>query len=646
MPLHSINKILLCIAIATIPLNVYSFEKLTIVDNAKSNYQIIVSNSATSSQEAAKELQRLILKSTGVLLPIKIKPTKEKENIFIGENEYSRKHSISSENIPKDGYIFKTVGSNLHIIGNDGNQQNFYHLNLDESTSAGSYYGVLYFARKYLDANWFMPGVYGEEVKLRNTLTVEASDITDAPNFEMRFIDVTNTRTKKFDELLINQKRRSSSYFNQSVNDESNKWGRHLRLGSNFKLSVGHAWYKWMPAEKPNKYSSKAYGRSNPQYFAQPGGKSGKYYYGRTGNFGGQLCVCNPSVSLEIARNIVIYSKKTNVKSFSLSPNDGDKWGCSCNCCKKNSHRFLKDTPELTAEVVNFSNLIVTEVKKQIPDAKFGLYAYSWISKPPIGVKSMKDLYISDVYNGLPYIFHHESKKNEVEKNARSWREKTNNIVLTSYYTYYGHYSLPWSTPDVHQWLIGLLKTDSSSGVRMNYTQRDFAPVGVLGADPWVMSELLWNPNQSIDDLYSKFYIEGFGEKVGPLIHEYFELINHSMMAAIKTNKFIGPRGVKNYILPAYQPIRNQCKDLIKQAQNLSLNMPYRFQWRTNKIARGWEYAELVLDMLLAEKNGNKELAKNINIKRIEFLNSDESIYALSRASADFQDILVPLIEN
>ena len=223
------------------------------------------------------------------------------------------------------------------------------------------------------------------------------------------------------------------------------RWGRKLRLGSAFRLNVEHSWYKWLPAEESSKYSDKAYGDSSPNFYAKQPELFEGFYYGKDNAHGGQLCICNSQVSKAFSENIIKYAKKTGQRNFSLSPNDG-RWDCQCDCCLQDNSKFQAGTPELSSQVIDFSNRIVESVVKEIPDAKFGLYAYNWAVEPPLTVKASPQIGISDVYNGLPYRYYKEQEFNEINYRMKGWREHTSNVVLTSYYTLYGHYSLPWST--------------------------------------------------------------------------------------------------------------------------------------------------------------------------------------------------------
>lgn len=621
---------------------------VVIVENGASQFEILVTkNAVKGTKEAARELQRLVHKSTQLLLPIVSIKNNNRKQLVIGDNRLADQVGINSKEFESDAYQIKVVDENVFLVGKDDPGKNVFLLDTKQSLSVGSYYAVLDFARQFLGANWYMPGPMGEEVRIMHVLKIPKDlDVRGQPSFKFRFIDIATRKKKKKEEKMRKQGQLSGQYYAKEINDQALRWGRHLRLGNNFPLSLGHSWYKWLPAEKSNKFSKKTYGASNPEYYSKPVKWWESYYYGKGGTHGGQLCICNNEVVETVAENIIKYAKSSGERNFSLSPNDG-KWECSCECCANNSKQFKVGTQELTAEVIDFSNRVVDKVVVEIPDAKFGFYAYSWTLNPPKDVKAREQINFSDVYNGLAYMFYKQDKKKETEDLILKWRRQVSSLVLTSYYTFYGHYSLPWSTLDVQAWLFDLFKKNNSTvGMRMNYALYDNPPMGILGADPWVLSELMWDSSQSVTELETKYYHGAFGIKAGSLIKEYFDTIGKSMAKTIALMPYKKFGGVKGYILPAYGSVQEKCRRLIKDAQLAVATDNQRIRWRVDRISRGWAYAEMTIEMLKADKNGDKNKVQQLMKDRHVFLANENNIFALAPAAADYQEISKPLVKS
>lgn len=621
-------------------------KELAFVENGRSDYRIYISDASTdSTRYAAIELQRLLKKSTGVKLEITSDWSKDLKYFVIGKNNISKRFFKDLNSLENDSYIIGKRDDNLFLIGRDDDHQGFYQLNILKSASVGSYYAVIDFSRRFLGAAWYMPGQYGEEIKKLKELKVTfGEDIKGGPYFSMRYIDGMLYKSIKYQQKLKDIGNIQKIYYSKDVVDEATKWGRHLRLGSNFELNVGHAWYQWIPHDVPSKYVSQTYGKSNPDFFSIDKNSGINIPKSKHPTMGNQLCICNEGVAEEYAKNIISYALKTGKTSYSLSANDGG-WKCNCQCCKEKNIDTLKKDPKLSAELIKFANSIAEDVVEEIPDATFGLYAYDWAQLAPLeNIKSRKEIYISDVHNGLAYGLYNKNKKESAFKIMKDWREHSEKITLTSYFSFYGNYSFPLSSINKQYELIDFLSSfPSSVGMRMNYALLDSAPVGVLGPDPWVLSELLWNPHQSLTELKNQYYYGAFGIEAGTYIKAYFELIDDAISDYLEKHPVNSPRDVPKMISDVYIPIMIQCNHLIAKAVDSVSEMDYRYKWRVSRVATGWEYAELTLNMIKEKKKLNYIEFGKLKRARDRLLESRESEFSLSRVSLSRQETIVPL---
>jgi hypothetical protein len=618
---------------------------LPIVSNGSTRYEILTDiRGPDGVREAAAELQRLLEKATGVRLPIVHAPTATNHQIVVGTHNLATESGITDTGLTYDSYRIKAAKGNIYLIGKDDARLPFYMLNNNQSASAGSYYAVIDFARRFLQARWYMPGPLGEEIGQLATVSIPANlEITGQPHFRIRFLDIASTKTRAYEEQLFTQGSIKHRYFDPQIADAATRWGRHLRLGSNFPLMVEHSWYQWLPAERPSRWSATVYGRSHPEYFAVPGGKNGHYYVGSDNAHGGQLCIQRPEVARALADNVVAYARRSGGRAFSLSQNDGE-WECAGVCCGGSLTGNINSGEATTASLVRFANDVATMVLREIPDARFGLYAYDLTLEPPSNVQANAAIDISDVYNGMPYAYQLPAQRANMERLIRRWRGVAGSVTLTTYYMNEGNYSLPWSTLNVQEWMINLLREyPSSAGVRMNYAEADFPPMGVVGPDPWVLSELLWDPTQSVQQLQNEFYQGAFGPKAAILIQEYFAIIAASMQNTISTMGYTGVKSVPAYITPGYADIREKCRALIDRAVAAVSSEDERYRWRVDRIARGWRLTEITLDALAASRMGPTEQAKALWTERRRLLTDPDSVLSLAPAGNDITQQGVPL---
>jgi len=625
---------------------------LLILENNNSAYSIIISkNQPGSVAEGAKELQRLILKATGVKLPISYTADKNKKNIVVGPHPLAKAVGITNKGLAHDSFKIKELSGNLYLIGNDSNGS-FYKVHYSGSPSAGTYYAVVEFARRFMGVRWYMPTLMGEEVPKKKRIAVpHGLDIELSPRFAVRYIRSMFYRDGNTEDSWRKKGMISGTYYDKDANKMSVKWGRHLRLGVALKRKFAHAWWKWVPAIKPNIRSKKAYGKEHPEYYALRGSKRQNYYRGSS--MSGQLCVSNPDVAHVYAENVISYIKRTGNKNISLSCNDGGEH-CQCkNCQAWNNKPLSAEKLYYTNREIRFSNRVAEKVVRVYPDVKFGQMAYHESRRPPLKLKIHPSITISDVYNYIPYKFYSSKEKKSMVDDIVGWRKMASSIVLTTYYLRIGHWSLPWST-DVSSSLVKILaQYKSSAGIYMNYGMDSVVPVGTLGADPWVFSNLLWNPDQSVKKLTQEYYLGAFGSKAGPLIQEYFDLINQSMIAQIKQKGYSGASSIQSYILPAYSNIRKACSERIEKAVKAVVNGPERYKWRVDRIARGWCFTELTLDAVQkaqkAALSTGKEAerlwrqAVELGKKRKALAVARDSVFALAPVIVDYADKEVPL---
>ncbi len=658
---HIIQQVFVAVAMIAAP--ALASPQLTLVDHGKSDYEIVhAAKSPQGVSVAAKELQRLIQKTTGAKLPIVQQPTAGRAQIVIGADPLAKQADISADGLPPDGFRMIAREGRIFLIGQD-EEGELYRLNNNKSTSAGSYFAVIEFAREFLHARWYMPTELGEETAHLEVLRVPADlDVTKKPALERRYILSTGTFNEK---VMARYKRlgylKAGVYIPQN-NVEATQWGRRMKLGNDIQFRVSHSWFQWMPAMKPTEWSAGAYGQSHPDWYALVKEKKGPYnageretrYYGPDKAHGGELNVSNEAMRAQFAANIIAYAKKTGERVFSLSPNDGGPQ-CQCDECRKWGWGTdpTQGHPTMTDRMIRFANDIARRVKKEIPDAQFGFYAYSDYITPPTEQTADPSITISFVRNLMPFLYYSPGQKEEIEANILGWQKKTSRMNFTTYYTGYGFWSLPWSTIDVKGWWLGTLgRYPSAKGSQLAYAEYFDPPaMGVVGPDTWVAAHLMWDPSQSPAELENQWYQGCFGPQVGPIIQEYFKTIHDSMARTIHDHPFVKIRSAREYVEAGYRPIRQRCRTLIDQAVELAAKMPERYQWRVDRIARGWKLAELTLDAIdAARAAGNRPADQGLRQKalkatqaRWDLLHDPASQFALMPNAAEDFDGRVPL---
>jgi hypothetical protein len=133
--------------------------ELNIVKDGESEYSIVVAPKPLQiTMQAAKDFQTYLEKTTGVKIPIlKTGTTGEKPCVVIGDCAAARTAGINAANLPPEGFVIKTIGKNLFIVGRDtagsGNSDHW-----KTAPQSGTWYGVARFLEDFLDVRWFFRG--------------------------------------------------------------------------------------------------------------------------------------------------------------------------------------------------------------------------------------------------------------------------------------------------------------------------------------------------------------------------------------------------------------------------------------------------------------------------------------------------------
>ena len=157
-------------------IHVYDYTETNnyVVENATSQYKIVIKDSSTEKlQFAAEELKNLFLEATNILLPIVSESTvsysDDAKFICLGLNTLSEQAGISidDKNLGREGFVIETVGKNIYILANE---------------DIGVLWGVYGFLQLEFNFEQFSDNVYTldknvSKMKLRDYSVVDVPDI-------------------------------------------------------------------------------------------------------------------------------------------------------------------------------------------------------------------------------------------------------------------------------------------------------------------------------------------------------------------------------------------------------------------------------------------------------------------------------------
>ncbi|PCI06537.1 MAG: hypothetical protein COB81_00100 [Flavobacteriaceae bacterium] len=245
--------------------------KLKIVDDGKSNYEIVVLTSASEHIKNSSEvLQNYIFKISNVKLPISNVPSKTKLSISVGVG-----------NLENDEIQLLSANGNLIISG---------------GSDAAVSNAVYEFLERYLDCSFYAPDA--DVFPCSKTITI-------AENINYNYTPKITTRT----------------VHSRLFYDNHEFAAKHRVTTEAFPYYVPkakvHTFNKFLPEEK--------YYKNHPEYFALRDGK----------RYPTQLCLTNPAVFEIVKKAVrELFEESPEASVISVSQNDNQQY-CTCDACAK-----------------------------------------------------------------------------------------------------------------------------------------------------------------------------------------------------------------------------------------------------------------------------------------------------------------------
>jgi hypothetical protein len=422
----------------SIQTNLYS---INLVVNCKSDYKIVISSNASYWDSiAAKELQKYIESISGANLPIiddlsLINPLE----IVIGKNKHSE--NIETSEILYDGFIIKSSGDKIYLIGIDGR---------------GSLNAVYTFLEKYLGCR-----MYSAEVQVipeQNSINLPQIDILENPVFTYREI-----------------------YYRQSRNDTYSRW--HKLVDSEDREKWGlfvHTYQTLLPAEK--------YFKEHPEYFALRGNI----------RVPEEPCLSHPEVfnimGEELRKRI---TENPDAKFWSVSQNDNFSY-CQCaKCGKVDEHEGSS-----AGSVINFTNKIAREFPNKIISTL--AYQYSRKAPLYIKPEKNVNIMLCSIESYRTKPLAEDTSNTGFVYDLSEWSKITDNIILWDYVVQFSNYISPFPNLHILQPNIQLFaKHDVKMMFQQGAGNSNLAEFGELKT--YLISKLLWNPYVNIDSVMNDF---------------------------------------------------------------------------------------------------------------------------------------------
>jgi len=565
----------------------------SITENNKPNAVIVVADDATAPEKnAGNELAKYINKISGVELEIVNTPSKNTNNIYIGQTDLTKKilgDNFNWKKLKDDGIVIKS-GKNYLVLAGD--------------RPRGSLYAVYTFLEDNLGCRYWAP----DDEYIPNIKTIKINNLNTVytPPFMSResYFNVNIANPDYAVKLKLN------GHFNKIPDD----MGGHIEL-----VGWCHTFTTLISTEE--------YGKNHPEYFAFRDGK-------RTITGHDQLCLSNQDMVKELTKNVLKkIAENPNIKLISVSQADNENY-CTCDACKALTEKYGHSGALLTV-----INQVAKAVKEKYPDMYVETLAYQYTRQAPKNIKPADNIIIRLCTIECDFSTPLDSDTNKTfYKDLTDWKKVAKNLYIWDYVVNFSNYHI------VHpnfQSLQKNLQIFANNNAKAVFEQGDsFNPnVTLVRLKGWLLAKLLWNPNLNYDKA-TKEYLNGYYGAAGENMYKYLKICtkavereHFNLTCFVETGN---PYFTANDYIDAFTALNNALKkvDNNPKLKNRVLCDLYSFQV-------GWLLANKDIQKKVADSNVieykspikfinmyNKFAKKNGNYQFRESRSVDDSILA------------------
>ena len=338
-------------------------EDLVLLSEGKSDYQIVVPDSAETEllTECLSQTARLVqtaFAANGAEMPVAKESDRDpaKPALFLGSTGFARRQGVDVTRLRDWSYVHRVVGRDVIVAGHD-------HPARGETTNrrrpnwprVGTAKAATDFVRQYAGVRFLYPDI----APYNPVATAANVDLLASPAIEflpMKAISVpAELNTRKTPVLRLNTAHPAGGSFYDLA---------HNRFPRVDEMYGGHTWERAVPPE--------IHFDSHPEYFALVNGKRLK-----PGDHNAQYCLSNHDVQELIYRDLASWLDR-GCGSVDLGQPDGFRQ-CQCDACAE-LYDIGKDWGE---KIWIFNRQVAERLYESHPAGQVTMMSYILTAKPP-----------------------------------------------------------------------------------------------------------------------------------------------------------------------------------------------------------------------------------------------------------------------
>ncbi len=563
--------------LSVISVNVISAQKITIAENGKSDYSILVGKQAGEVERfAATELQKYLAQMTGSRIPI-VSRANGKPFIAVGSQPIAKNVVVASRYADDDSYRLRKTGKNLFLKG---------------ATARGTLYAVYEFLEKQ-GCVWFTPATpaligHHEFVPKKTTLEIGALDSLERPLMKYRKCDGdigrrSNTAATWTPILEWAAKQRSNAFSigirayeenREQLKTETKKRGMILQVGQHDVM---------------NRFlAPKEYFAARPEWFGMIDGRRTLRAKGKSVIFE----TANREAMAAFEANLISYLRnRPEIDVFQLWLSDAGLWS---------------ESPEAKAlgEPAERMAIFIQQVTKSLRAAKLktrvSFIAYSFYTEPPRNMNFEPDTILEFCPINQNHLYPLDDARAATNAKYYAQLQKWTKRFPgeTTHYSYYAKFS--WRSLPV------VLPLQIAREVK-NWHR--LGEVGAsLYAEPgnWLALEInhaafskaLWEENFDAEKWYDEYLRARFGAAAGAVKR-------YNALATEISLKALIPQSEDKKNKPDFQILIAEAQAAMNEAVKAADTSEAK--WLVNKLAWQPEYLALALKLRETQRTGDEK---------------------------------------
>jgi hypothetical protein len=446
-------------------------------------FDIVLPNIPSPAEEfAAEELRRTLYTMIGRNARLRSSTQAGGPKIFINDHAAAQRAGIDAAGLSlgKEMFHLETRENHLYILGGG---------------PRGVLYGV-YDLLESLGCRWYTPEL--SHIPHLSSIKLPAVCKTSGPAFENR--DTFNSECR--DPLW-------------RVRNRMNGWSTPAPeyMGGNVDYcGFVHTFDLLLP---PDEFFA-----AHPEYYSLVAGQRRRDM--------AQICLSNPEV-LRIVTQRVLELMRTHPRATIFSVSQNDCYGyCECAACTA----IAEAEGAQSGPIIRFVNAVAAETVKVYPDKLIDTLAYQYSLDAPRSAVPHANVRVRlcsiTCCQGHTYGSCDHPESQRFLRALQDWAARTSQIYIWHYATDFTHYALPM--PDFDE-LHGNINLYLRSGVRGLFIQGMGEAGGgaeAMALRGYVVSKLLWQPDQSVWALVDEFLTAYYGA-AAPKVRQYLDIFHSAV---------------------------------------------------------------------------------------------------------------------